>query len=226
MKSVRALRLICLVMFCISLVLMLQIPTWLRLRKNDVADPTQTSFLTMKNNDLVQGEICYVLGCAATEQNGLWSTEIYGKSEKCYYVLWQPTGEMILYATNDAYEQLYLQRIMNETLAYTESVQQYQQSGDYEDLVPPVTTLQMQGVVSRMPRAVAEQFASWRNAEPNIDSTQCNTVYYISHTGFQRYMVLSIIGLCCMAITLILLCILPFAKKYAKRKMQQNRSHK
>lgn len=64
MKTVRMLRLICLVMFCISLVLMLQIPTWLRLQKNEVADPAQTPFLTMKNNDLVQGEISYVLGCA------------------------------------------------------------------------------------------------------------------------------------------------------------------
>lgn len=223
MKTVRMLRLICLVMFCILLVLMLQIPTWLRLRKNEVADPAQTPFLTMKNNDLVQGEISYVLGCAATEQNGIWSTEIYSEGKKCYYVLWQPLGQMILYATNDAYEQLYLQQIMNETLTYTESIQRYQQSGDYEDLVPPVTTLKMQGVVSRMPQSVAEQFDSWRNAENNIDSTQCNTTYYISHTGFQRYAVLSIIGLCCMAITLTLFCCLPFATKRAKQQLQRTK---
>lgn len=223
MKTVRTLRLICLVMLSISLVLMLQIPAWLRLRKNNVADPAQTPFLTMENNDLVQGEICYVLGCAATEQNGIWSTEFYSKGEKCYYVLWQPTGQMMLYATNDAYEQLCLQQIMTETLTYTESIRQYQQSGDYEDLVPPITTLQMQGVVSRMPQTVAKQFDTWRNTEASIDSAQCNTMYCISHTGFHRYMVLSIIGLCCLAVTLILLCTLPFVKKRAKRQLQQNK---
>ncbi len=220
MKTVRMLRVICLVMFCISLVLMLQIPTWLRLRRDDVADPTQTPFLTMGSNDLVQGEICYVLGCAASEQNGIWSAEIYSKGKKRYYVLWQPTGQMILYATNDAYEQLCLEQIATETLAYTESIQLYQQSGDYEDLLPPVTTLKMQGVVSRMPQAVAEQFAAWRNAEQSIDSTQCNTVYYISHTGFQRYAVLSVAGLCCMTITLILLCVFAVVKRRAKRQQQ------
>ncbi len=223
MKTVRMLRVICLVMFCISLVLMLQIPTWLRLRRNDVADPAETPFLAMESNDLVQGEICYVLGCAAAESNGIWSTEIYSNGKKRYYVLWQTSGQMILYATNDAYEQLYLQQIMNETLAYTESIQLYQQSGDYEDLLPPVTTLKMQGVVSRMPQAVAEQFAAWRNAENNIDSAQCNTVYYISHTGFQRYAVLSVAGMCCMGITLILLCMLPFAHKRAKRQQQDTK---
>ncbi len=222
MKTIRILRLTCLVLFAVSLVLMLQIPAWLRLRSGKVADPNATAFLSLQDNDLVQGELRYVLGCAASEQNGIWSTEIYSKGKKRYYVQWQSSGQMILYATNDAHEQLYLQQIMNETLAYTESIHRYQQSGDYEDLLPPTTTLKMQGVVARTPETIADQFSVWCSVQKDIDIAQCNAVYYISHTGFQRYGVLSVMGLCCLGVCLILLGVLPFVAKRVKQKMPKS----
>lgn len=217
MKTLRILRLSFLVMFAVSLVLMLHIPPWLRLQKGNVAKLEDVAFLSLQNNDLVEGKISYVLGCAAAEQNGIWSTELYSEGKKRYYVLWQPSGQMILYATNDANEQLWLEQITTETQKFAESAQIYWETGDYEDLVPPVTTLQMQGVVSRLPDDVAEQFAEWCNQQNADYMGNCNTMVYISHTGFHRYKVLSLMGIICLGGSLALGCALLFAE-YRRKK--------
>ena len=57
MKTVRILRLSFLVMFAVSLVLMLHIPPWLRLQKGNVAKLEDVEFLSLQNNDLVEGKI-------------------------------------------------------------------------------------------------------------------------------------------------------------------------
>lgn len=206
MKKFRVMSVFFVMTFALSLLLMLNIPMWISMRSGDIAVLQDSDFLSLEDNDLIEGEVCYVLGCAATERNGIWSTELYGKSEKRYYVLWQPSGQMMLYATNDAAEQRILEQIAAETNAYAESVAVYQQSGDYEDLQPPVTTLQICGVVSRMTRDTEAQFEAWLSRSSGGLSGNSNTTVYISHTGFQRYEVCAVLGLILFAVSILLGC--------------------
>lgn len=206
MKRIRILGISFFVTFAVALLLMLNIPMWLRVRSGNVENLQTVSFLSLEDNDLVEGEICYVLGCAASERSGIWSTELYGKSEKRYYLLWQPSGQTILYATNDATEQKLLEQIAAETLAYVESAAVYQKSGDYEDLLPPVTALRICGVVSRLSEDVQVQLDLWssRNAE-DLSGTS-NSRVYISHTGFQCYTVCTVLGVILFGISILLGC--------------------
>lgn len=216
MKRIRILGVSFFVTFAVALLLMLNIPMWLRVRSGNVAELQSVSFLSLEDNDLVEGEICYVLGCAASERSGIWSTQFYGKSEKRYYVLWQPSGQMILYATNDAAEQKLLEQIAAETLAYAESAAVYQESGDYEDLLPPVTSLQICGVVSRLSEDVQAQFDLWHTRNVDGLSGDSNSRVYISHTGFQRYTVCTVLGVSLFGISILLGCCTAAAKrKYA-----------
>lgn len=206
MKQSRILGVFFIISLAVSLLLMLNIPMWLSIRRGDVAALQSTDYLSLEDNMPVEGEICYVLGCAAAERNGIWSTELYGKSEKRYYVLWQPSGQMILYATNDAAEQSILEQITKETEAYAASAAVYQQSGDYEDLQPPVTRLQICGVVSRMTRDTEAQFSAWMRSGGGDGLGSANTTVYISHTGFRRYEVCAVGGIVLFAVSILLGC--------------------
>ncbi len=180
---------------CVAILLLLNLPAYLKIRSGKISSVESDDYLTLRTTDFVEGEIRYALGCALEKHNGIWSTHLTSnESDKRYYVLWQPSGHMILYATTLPEEYPILDQLVKETLAYAESVKLYQQSGDYEDLKPPVTTLRIQGEVKMLSPSLEDSFHTWyAEAVGESFDAQCASVY-LSRTGFTRYGICSKIG--------------------------------
>ncbi|MBR6762024.1 MAG: hypothetical protein IKM30_08350 [Oscillospiraceae bacterium] len=219
MKKHRIFRFFTAMTACIAILLLLNLPAYLKIRSGKIASMESDDYFAFRSTDVVEGEIRYALGCALEKHNGIWSTHLTSdESDKRYYVLWQPSGHMILYATTLPEEYPILDQLVKETLAYADSVKVYQQSGDYEDLKPPVTTLRIQGEVKMLYTSLEDSFRIWY--EENVGEsfeTQCAAVY-LSRTGFTRYGICSKIGVVLAFCSLLL----GFASFRLKRRAQSS----
>lgn len=173
-----------LVFAVIAAVFLTDLPTYLKIKKGDIVNLEEVGAFELKKGDVVEGKADYVLGCCAEEYSTTFGIRSSDDSTKLYYVLWLNNDNFIVYCTANKGEYTTLDKITEETIAYLESTEVYDASGDIEDLVVPSTTLNIQGTVSNLPSDIEGYFREWYSESVDDDFDDYCEPVMITHTNF------------------------------------------
>ena len=202
MQKLRILGGITLVAICAAVVMLMEIPTWLKYKKGDIKDFSAVAAGELKSGDLVRGTIGATLGACAEEDSTTYGVRTSSKSNKLYYVLWMDNDNFILYETGSDAEFKTLDKIADEYDAYLTSMDEAEKSGDYADVVQPKTEMQFEGKVEKTPSKIQGYFKEWFDDDSTF-STRTETVM-ISRADFDRFSTTVYIGFGCALLAIVM----------------------
>ena len=158
MKVPRLLLSFTLVAVCLSVVLLMNIPAWLKYKKGDVRDYNLAQAGELQVGDLVKGTVNMTLGPCAEEYKTKYGVRTSDKSSKIYYVLWMDCNQLIVYETGNTEEYQTLDKLMNETDNYFESLAEARELDDMSVVTLPTTSMPIEGRVTELPDQVRTHF--------------------------------------------------------------------
>lgn len=205
MSKFRILGSIALVAAIMAVAFLMRIPTYIKLLNDDIISINEVEKNGLKKGDVVDGIADYSLGCVAEEYETNFGIRTSDDSTKLYYVLWLDNENFILYETANKKQYDLLETITEETYAYIESSAVYEESGDLADLVIPTTTMEIEGVVSKIPSEIEGYFEEWYNEAfgDGEYASYCEPVM-ISNTNFDSIGTMVFIGAGCAVVAIAL----------------------
>lgn len=197
MKKIRVLGSIALVALIVGIVLLTDMPSYIKFLKGDIVDYNTVAAHTLKKGDLVEGVVDAALGCCAEEYETTFGIRSSDDSTKLYYVLWMDNSQFIVYETASNAQYTKLDAITDATDQYLSALE----AGDENASLN--TTMTMQGVVKDLPSDIEGYFHEWYGSDDPDYATQCEGVM-ITNTNFDHLGTSVFIGAGCVLVAIVL----------------------
>ena len=188
----------------IAVVLLMDIPTFMKIKRGQIKDFNTVAAGKLKEGDPVKGTIDTVLGACAEQYSTKFGIRTSSDSKLRYYVLWMDNEQLILYETGDKEEYSKLEKISDETADYFDSMAEVEESGDIDDLRLPTTTMEFEGVVRKPTSEIMDYFKEYYGKMFESDFASRAEKVMISHREFSQYTVTMWIGLGCAVLCVVL----------------------
>lgn len=193
-KKTKVFGTIALVLACLGVMLLMDIPQYLKYKNNEITNMNDEN-LVLNKGDLIQGTVDMALGAAVEEYSTNFGVRTSKDSSKLYYVIWLDNNNFALYETGNKDDYDTLDKITDETFAFFESQETYEESGDLNDIVYPTTELEITGRVVNMPSDVRGYFENWYNESFDDGQFASSTEpLMITNAAFDRFFMLVIVG--------------------------------
>ena len=182
------------VCLCLAITMLSNIPSWLKYKNNEISN-LNSETLVLNKGDLIEGDVDMALGAAVEEYSTTAGVRTSKESSKLYYVIWLDNNKFALFETGNKEHYDKLQKITDETYAYFDSQDKYEESGDINDLVTPQTKLHITGRVVNMPSDVKKYFVEWYDQGINDGQFDSRTeAVMITNASFDRFAVIVLVG--------------------------------
>lgn len=187
MKKARTFFVLAIICLCISTPFLMDIPTYLKVKNGEYTDLEEVDAFGLKKGDAVKGKAEYVLGCCAEEYSTSFGVRTSDKSDTLYYVIWLNNDNFVLYRTSSIEQYGTLDRMTDQTFDYLDSLEVYEGSKDYEDIKTPTTTMEIEGMVSKIPGNIEGFFRDWYDETVDDDAfDECCEPVMITNWSFDR----------------------------------------
>ncbi|MBR5371332.1 MAG: hypothetical protein IK130_03870 [Oscillospiraceae bacterium] len=209
MKSLKTLFSVTLVLIIVGVVFLMDIPTFMMIKRGQVKNFNELSPNELQVNEPVKGTIEMSIGACAEQYKTKFGIRISSGSTLQYYVLWmrnsQAEDHLILYETGDSDEYATLDKITDETVKYFETLNEAEESQDYSVVIPPKTEMAFEGVVREPSSELMGLFKSYYDeAFGTNDFNEYAEPLMISRRSFSAFTGTVIAGLICAALGIIL----------------------
>lgn len=206
----RIFAIITLLLGCVGLGLLTELPKYLKYKKGDIKDFSAVQAGELKAGDLVQGTIDFTEGCIAEMEtsNKTFGITTSKKTTSQYYAVYMDNDQCIIYETGNAAEWDTLDKMANEYIAYCNSYDEvFSETGsnDPSDVTIPTTTMDFTGSVKAMPTDLEAIFREWYgdNAAYAKEAEQV----VITRADFTRFGSSMLIGIVCTALAVVMLIV-------------------
>lgn len=203
MKKVKTFGIIALVLGIMAVTFLMDIPTFMKIKRGQIKDFNSVAAGELQKGDAVSGTIDMAFGPVAEEYSTTYGVRTSDKSSKLYYALWMDNDQFVLYETGSNDEYTTLDRIVAETENYFDSLDEADETGDITDLMPPTTTLQLEGRVTNLSGEIKDLFEEWYGEG---FETECEPVM-ITHVVFDRFGTMIYAGLGCALLCVVMLVV-------------------
>lgn len=204
MKSFKALLYVLVVLGVLSVVFLLDIPTFMKIKRGQIKNYNSMESGSLEKGDPVSGTVDMAIGSCAEQYETKFGIRTSKDSSLQYFVLWMENDQLILYETGSKDEYNKLEKISDETADYLNSLSEADESGDADDIVLPTTTLEIEGVAKEVPDEIWGYFEEYYEdvfgdgkfsayAEPLM----------ISRRAFSQFTGIVIAGLVCAVLFVI-----------------------
>jgi len=218
MKKTKVFGTITLILACLAVVLLLDIPKFLKYQTGDIKS-INDSDLTLDKGDLVDGTVEYCWGWAVEQYDTTFGIRTSSNSTLRYYALELDKGTLLLYETGSSGDYSKLDQITTQTGTYYESLYDYLDGKiDLEEVSLPTSTLDIQGVVKTMPSDVRNLFKEWYEDDANFDAD--TEIYMITRSSFDRLFISLIIGAVAAVLAIVFLIVTIVTHKKEKYNQQ------
>lgn len=197
MTKFRVLGGIAVVALICGIVLLTNMPSYIKFLKGDIVDYNTVTAHTLKDGDLVEGVVDAALGCCAEEYETTFGIRSSDDSTKLYYVLWMDNSQFIVYETASKSQYTKLDAITDATDEFLSALE----AGDENASLN--TTMTIQGVAKDLPSDIEGYFHEWYGSDDPDYATQCEGVM-ITNTNFDRLGTSVFIGAGCVLVAIIL----------------------
>lgn len=166
MKKTRVLGTLTLVLACLALAFLTDLPQFLKYKKGDIKDFETVAAGELKKGDLVQGTIDLTEGCIAEMEttNKTMGITTSKRTSSQYYAVYMYNDQCILYETGNSSQWSTLDRMADEYIDYLTSYDEvFSETGsnDISDVTLPVTTMDFTGEVVEMSSDLEAIFREW-----------------------------------------------------------------
>lgn len=214
MKKTRFFGTLTVLLLCIGIGLLTELPHLIRYQKGDILEFETVSAGELKKGDLVQGEIDITDGCIATNEqtNTTFGIETSRHTASRYYAVYMYNGMYILYETGREEQYELLDRLADEWEEYYQALdaadeaEDAQQESERIDISAPTETLAFTGMVKTVPDDLLAIFRKWYG-EGFDDNCETVMITYSDFGSFLRFVIIGavcvLLGIGCLILTLV-----------------------